>query len=178
MSTLETVPRAHPGAARTARAHAVLLDRAAAPGPVPASRGVRGSRLDDVANPATGEYSVRELNMIASAGILYRLYVIELGTFEGTDDRLAVYVGSTRQTRRSRFREHLRGGFTASRHVRRHGTRLLPALYRGLPEYLTRGEAERAETALKLRLESFGYRVFGGSGRPMPRQRHGLQKLS
>ena len=100
----------------------------------------------------------------------YRVYVIELGRFHGIDARPAVYVGSTRHSARVRFREHLRGGFTASARVRRYGTRLLPELYRSEPSHSSRESAEAAEVRLAAELTRRGYRVFGASGQPMPRR--------
>lgn len=100
----------------------------------------------------------------------YRLYVVELGSFKVVDDRPAIYVGSTRKSAEARFREHLRGGFTASHRVHRYGTRPLRELFRGLPTYPTREAAEDAEVRLAAQLAERGYRVFGASGRPMPRR--------
>lgn len=101
-------------------------------------------------------------------GKRYRLYVVELGRFPGVDGRPAVYVGSTSQTARARFDEHLRGGFTSASRVRRYGTRLLPELVRGERLHATRESAEGAEVRLAIELAEAGYRVFGASGRPMP----------
>ena len=115
-----------------------------------------------------------DINCFASdtaRGLRYRLYVVELGRFPGVDGRTAVYVGSTRKSADQRFREHLADGFTSARRVRRYGTRLLPELYRQLPTYRTRAAAELAEHTLACGLATDGYRVFGGSGRAMPRRR-------
>ena len=100
----------------------------------------------------------------------YRLYVIDLGRFPGAAEQPPVYVGSTSLSRRQRWREHRAGGFTASRRVTRYGTRRLPELARGTGTYPTRDTAEAAEHRLRCDLEARGYRVFGASGRPMPRR--------
>ena len=100
----------------------------------------------------------------------FRLYVIELGTYPSADGRTAIYVGSTRLSRRQRWHEHRTGAYTASRRVTKYGTRRLPELARGTGTYPTRDAAEQAEHQLRLDLEDRGYRVFGGSGRPMPRR--------
>jgi len=99
------------------------------------------------------------------AEVRYRLYVIELGKHPGGANGRTVYVGHTGKTVSDRFRDHMAGGVTSSRRVRRYGTRLLPGLVRGLPTFATRTEAEEAEVLLVTNLRSQGYRVFGGSGR-------------
>ena len=97
----------------------------------------------------------------------FRVYVVELGRFPAKD---AVYVGSTRKSARARLRDHRAGGFTSSSRVRRYGTNLLPGLVENVPVFATREDAEQAEHELAAKLRARGYRVFGGSGSPMPRQ--------
>lgn len=97
----------------------------------------------------------------------FRVYVVELGRFPAKD---AVYVGSTRKSARARLRDHRAGGFTSSSRVRRYGTGLVPGLVEGLQVFATREDAERAEHELAAKLRARGYRVFGGSGSPMPRR--------
>ncbi len=97
----------------------------------------------------------------------FSVYAIELD-----DPRLhggppQVYVGSTAKSPEERFARHLAGGPTANAKVWRYGTRLRPDLTRRLGPYQSRDAAERAETRLRRRLESRGWRVFGGTGRKL-----------
>jgi len=71
-----------------------------------------------------------------------------------------VYVGMTGLTPEERFANHKRG-HKASRVVRRHGVRLLPALYEHLNP-MSYDEALRAETELAEELRRRGHFVFGG----------------
>lgn len=101
----------------------------------------------------------------------FRVYVIELGRLPAAGGHRPVYVGSTGKTIEDRFRDHINGTRTASRHPHRHGTALLPALFQEEPTYATRDAAETAERRLRTKLEGQGYSVFGASGRKMPRSR-------
>ena len=98
----------------------------------------------------------------------YRLYVVELGTYPSRDSRVAVYVGSTSLSPEERFAKHMSGAFTAADKAHKYGTRLLPDLYADSGIFTTRAVAEREEKALAKSLKRAGYKVFGGSGRPMP----------
>src|SRR6185436_11682070 len=74
---------------------------------------------------------------------IYRIYVIELRDAAGRRrrrDRPCVYVGQTVVTPEERFAQH-RAGHKASRVVRRHGRRLRPDLYEGLPLLASREAA-------------------------------------
>lgn len=113
----------------------------------------------------------REETVGRPSGQRYRVYVVALGDFPGVTDQPVVYVGSTRKSARQRYRDHKKGGFTAARRVYRYGTKLLPALFEHLPTFPTREQAEAAEQAHRFALEQLGYRVFGGSGGPMPTSR-------
>ena len=73
-----------------------------------------------------------------------------------------VYVGETKQTPEARFAEHLAGGFTSARSVRRCGVRLLPDLYRARIRRRTRAASRAAEVKLADQLRRRGHCVFGG----------------
>jgi predicted GIY-YIG superfamily endonuclease len=92
----------------------------------------------------------------------YRVYVIELDDSlrKGTD-KPAVYVGYSVRSPEERFAQHLRGE-RASRHVRDHGVRLRPRLYRAYPAAASRPEAERLERHVADRLRRRGFTVYGG----------------
>jgi GIY-YIG catalytic domain-containing protein len=92
----------------------------------------------------------------------YRVYVIELDDSlrKGTD-KPAVYVGYSAKSPAERFAQHLRGE-RASRHVRDHGVRLRPRLYRAYPAAASRPEAERLERHVADRLRRRGFTVYGG----------------
>ena len=95
---------------------------------------------------------------------VYRIYVIELADSAGRRrrrDRPCLYVGQTVVTAEERFAQH-RSGHKASRIVRRHGRRLRPDLYHGLPLLASREAALVLEARVAAELRSRGYRVFGG----------------
>lgn len=73
-----------------------------------------------------------------------------------------VYVGETKQTPEERLAEHLAGGFTSARSVRKHGVRLLPELYTARLRRRTRTASRAAEAKLADQLRRRGYCVFGG----------------
>jgi hypothetical protein len=90
--------------------------------------------------------------------------VIELADAAGRRrrrDRPCLYVGQTVVTPEERFAQH-RAGHKASRVVRRHGRRLRPDLYEGLPLLASREAALVLEARVAAELRSRGYRVFGG----------------
>ena len=93
---------------------------------------------------------------------VYRVYVIELDESlrKGTE-KPAVYVGYSAKTPEERFAQHLRGE-RASRHVRDHGVRLRPRLYRSYPAATSRPEAEALERHVADRLRRRGFTVYGG----------------
>ncbi len=92
----------------------------------------------------------------------YRVYVIELDdSLRNGTDKPAVYVGYSAKTPEERFAQHLRGE-RASRHVRDHGVRLRPRLYRSYPAATSRPEAEALERHLADRLRRRGFTVNGG----------------
>jgi hypothetical protein len=95
---------------------------------------------------------------------VYRIYVVELADAAGRRrrrDRPCLYVGQTVVTPEERFAQHRRG-HKASRVVRRHGRRLRPDLYDGLPLLASREAALVLEARVAAELRSRGYRVFGG----------------
>ena len=73
-----------------------------------------------------------------------------------------VYVGETEQTPEERFKEHLAGGFTSARAVRKHGIGLKPRLYRKWGPYETREESLEVEARLAERLRKRSFCVRGG----------------
>ena len=94
----------------------------------------------------------------------YRIYVVELGEKAGRSRRPglpSVYVGQTVVTPEERFAQH-KAGHKASRVVRRHGLRLRPDLYEGLPILASREAALVLEARVAAELRARGYRVFGG----------------
>ena len=97
----------------------------------------------------------------------FSVYAIELDDPRGRGGLPQVYVGSTAKSPEERFARHRGGGPMANAKVWRYGTRLRPDLTKRLGPYLTRDAAERAETRLRRRLESRGWRVFGGTGRKL-----------
>lgn len=97
----------------------------------------------------------------------YYVYVIELRKPLLRRTRPSVYVGSSALPPLERFRHHKTGALGTSRHVRRHGVRLLPQFYEkynrgpgggGIP---SRQEAQDIEKRVRSQLESRGYRVYG-----------------
>jgi predicted GIY-YIG superfamily endonuclease len=92
----------------------------------------------------------------------YRVYVIELDdSLRKGNDKPAVYVGYSAKSPQERFAQHLRGE-RASRHVRDHGVRLRPRLYRAYPAAASRPEAETLERHVADRLRRRGFTVYGG----------------
>ena len=81
----------------------------------------------------------------------FSVYVIELDKSvchrSACPSRLSgkphVYVGETEQSPEERFKEHLAGGFTSARAVRKHGIRLDLWLSRNWGPYKTRQECAR-----------------------------------
>ena len=95
---------------------------------------------------------------------VYRIYVVELADAAGQRRRRehpCVYVGQTVVTPEERFAQH-KAGHKASRVVRRHGLRLRPDLYDGLPLLASREAALVLEARVAAELRTRGYRVFGG----------------
>ena len=94
---------------------------------------------------------------------IYRVYVVELAApAAGRRNALPpVYVGQTVVTPEERLAQH-RSGHKAARVVRRHGLRLLPELYEGLPLLASREAALVLEARLAAELRARGYTVFGG----------------
>lgn len=95
----------------------------------------------------------------------YFVYVIELRkpllrrTRAAT--RPSVYVGSSALPPAARFKHHKTGALGTSRHVRRHGVRLLPRFYERYNPLRSRQEAQDAEKAIRAQLEAKGFRVYG-----------------
>jgi len=99
------------------------------------------------------------------------LYVIELADEARTVKKVreanpnanpkmkCVYVGSTAKTPEERFKVHKAGGKQSSAIVRKHGRRLIPALYRDFP-MMPRAQAEEEEARLADRLRAKGYTVW------------------
>jgi hypothetical protein len=72
----------------------------------------------------------------------------------------SVYVGQSARPPKERFEQH-KSGYKASRHVKNHGVRLLPKLYRDLnPIYSD--ERYEVEENLADQLRDQGYTVYGG----------------
>ena len=95
---------------------------------------------------------------------MYRVYVVELADAAGRRrrrERPNVYVGQSVVTPEERFAQH-KAGHKASRVVRRHGLRLRPDLYDGLPLLASREAALVLEARVAAELRTRGYRVFGG----------------
>jgi hypothetical protein len=95
---------------------------------------------------------------------VFRIYVVELADAAGRRRRGArpcVYVGQTVVTPEERFAQH-KAGHKSARVVRRHGLRLLPDLYEGLPLLASREAALVLEARVAAELRTRGYRVFGG----------------
>ncbi len=93
----------------------------------------------------------------------HSLYVVELDVAalrSKASSALPVYVGITGLTPEARFGNH-KTGHKASRVVRKHGLRLLPALYTHLNP-MTYEQALLAEVALANTLSEQGFLVFGG----------------
>jgi predicted GIY-YIG superfamily endonuclease len=94
----------------------------------------------------------------------YYVYVIELDDTVGPrrDPRHpSVYVGQSAVPPEQRFQQH-KQGYRSSRHVRKHGKRLRPRLYRHFNPMATRDEAVAVERELARRLRNRGYTVYGG----------------
>jgi predicted GIY-YIG superfamily endonuclease len=98
----------------------------------------------------------------------YHVYVVELEPAlceergcPSANGSPPVYVGQTTHPPEFRFEQH-KEGKKSSKHVRKHGVRLLPDLYADNGPYATRSEAEEAEAALASLLRQEGYCVFGG----------------
>jgi len=93
----------------------------------------------------------------------HSVYVVELDA-SGAPGKMSplppVYVGMTGLTPEARLANHKKG-HKASRIVRKHGVRLLPALYTHLNP-MTYEEALVAEVALANMLRQQGRVVFGG----------------
>jgi hypothetical protein len=94
---------------------------------------------------------------------VFRVYVVELAdpAGRGRRGRPCLYVGQTTVTPAERFAQH-KAGHKASRVVRRHGLRLRPDLYEGLPLLASREAALVLEARVAAELRGRGYRVFGG----------------
>jgi hypothetical protein len=95
---------------------------------------------------------------------VYRIYVVELAAAAGRRRRRdlpCVYVGQTVVTPEERLAQH-KAGHKGSRVVRRHGVRLRPDLYEGLPLLASRVAALVLEARVAAELRARGYRVFGG----------------
>jgi predicted GIY-YIG superfamily endonuclease len=95
---------------------------------------------------------------------VYRIYVVELADAAAPrrpPGQASVYVGQTVVTPEERFAQH-KAGHKASRVVRRHGVRLRPDLYEGLPLLASREAALVLEARVAAELRSRGFRVFGG----------------
>jgi hypothetical protein len=99
---------------------------------------------------------------------LYHVYVIELEQSLcvrrkclSRNGRPPVYVGQSATAPETRFKQH-KSGYKASRVVRDHGVKLVPALSRGFGPFSEREDALDAEARLAERLTKLGYCVFGG----------------
>ena len=95
----------------------------------------------------------------------YRIYVIELDGSKKPDHRGWLYVGQTSKPVAERIEEHRTGRLhrhspRAFRHFRQPRLDLADAR-----EYYDRGDAELAESRLRVRLERLGYAVDGGQER-------------
>ena len=95
----------------------------------------------------------------------YFVYVIELRKpllrRTRASSRPSVYVGSSALPPAARFKHHKTGALGTSRHVRRHGVRLLPRFYEKYNPLRSRQEAQNAEKAIRSQLEAKGFRVYG-----------------
>lgn len=92
----------------------------------------------------------------------FYVYAIELDKRDIYGRRApSAYVGSSALHPQARFRRHKTGALGTSRHVRRHGVRLLPQLYGHLNPFASREGAKAAEKQLRAELERRGYRVYG-----------------
>lgn len=86
----------------------------------------------------------------------YRVYVIEL------DDPMTVYVGQSYLTPEERFKKHI-SGVKSSRYVKKAtNPKLRPDLYKHLPAYHRREDAERMEEKHARYLVKLGFNVYGG----------------
>ena len=98
-------------------------------------------------------------------GPRYFVYVIELRKpllrRTRASSRPSVYVGSSALPPAARFKHHKTGALGTSRHVRRHGVRLLPRFYESYNPLRSRQEAQDAEKAIRAQLEAKGFRVYG-----------------
>lgn len=98
---------------------------------------------------------------------MYKLYVLELPdeAAPGGKRRNAafpcVYVGQSWHSAEVRLAQH-KAGIRASRHVKRHGGKLMPQLYEHLAGFRNKWEAEIAEKHLAKALKKQGYTVRGG----------------
>ena len=93
----------------------------------------------------------------------FYVYVVELRSQRLGDRTREVYVGSSALPPPLRFAKHLSGETKASRHVRRRGVRLLPALYDHLNRtpITDRERIKVLEQRLADDLTRRGYRVYG-----------------
>ena len=113
------------------------------------------------------------------------VYVIELRREALEDDRLVsrvprlppLYVGQTGIDSEVRFRQHLAHYKSGKGVVRKHGRRLRPELYAGLPTYSSSLESERAEKAWAKRLCKAGHAVRTNGDWMMPPPTEELERF-
>ena len=86
----------------------------------------------------------------------YTVYVIEL------DNPMTVYIGQSCWSPEERFKRH-RSGIKSSKYVRKASNpKLRPDLYKHLPIFDKRVDAEKKEVSYAVELEKRGFKVFGG----------------
>ena len=143
------------------RHHTTVGERRLLPRSRPASKG--DSRL--ALRPASWVRSLGGSPRYARPLVGYFVYVIELRKpflrRSRAATRPSVYVGSSALPPEARFKHHKTGALGTSRHVRRHGMRLLPRFYERYNPLRSRQEAQDAEKAIRAQLEAKGFRVYG-----------------
>lgn len=88
------------------------------------------------------------------------LYIVLLAGVRGDKPGYALYVGQSSRPPEERFHQH-KSGYKASRHVKRYGEKLLPALYSHLIP-CNREEVLRLEREIAEALRKEGIPVYGG----------------
>ena len=121
----------------------------------------KGVRRDwELKEPLEGEYRVYVLRLNQQAW--KREEAFRERNPDYRDGKPLVYVGHTGKTIETRVSDHLKGGRTSSKYVRKYFKNKMPREYEALPVYRTRDKALRLEGKTADELRSRGWGVWEG----------------